>query len=192
MPSKDGWSVLAEIKSDPGTRDIPVVICSIVDQQEKGYSLGAAGYLLKPILEEDLVHAMDSLKPAGEVLDVLVIDDDPNDLRLMEQTLLENGRYRPILAQGGQAGWEQLNASTPQIIILDLLMPGLDGFSILEKLRADPGLCDIPVLVVSGASLTDEQLKQLNDFGQQFLSKGTLKASEFISKIEETLSRVSP
>ena len=58
MPNKDGWSVLAEIKSDPGTRDVPVVICSIIEQEEKGYSLGAADYLLKPILEEDLVHAM--------------------------------------------------------------------------------------------------------------------------------------
>jgi len=67
----------------------------------------------------------------------------------------------------------------------------MDGFSILEKLRTDPGLCDIPVLVVSGGSLTDEQLKQLNDFGQQYLNKGSLKESEFISSIEEALSRVS-
>jgi PAS domain S-box-containing protein len=191
MPNVDGWSVLADIKSDPGTRDVPVVICSIIDQEEKGYSLGAAGYLLKPILEEDLVHAMDSLSPAGEVLNVLIIDDDPNDLRLMERVLLENGRYRPILAQGGQAGWELLKDTVPHAIILDLFMPDLDGFSILEKLRTDPNLCDIPVLVVSGGSLTDEQLKQLSDFGQQFLSKGSLKENEFIASIEEALSRVS-
>jgi CheY-like chemotaxis protein len=192
MPNKDGWSVLAEIKSDPGTQYVPVVICSIVDQEEKGYSLGAADYLLKPVLEEDLVQAMDRLNPAGEVMDVLIIDDDPNDLRLMERALLDNGRYRPILAQGGQAGWELLKAGTPHAIILDLFMPDMDGFSILEKLRSDPGLSDIPVLVVSGGTLTEDQLKQLNDFGQQFLSKGTLKESEFLSSIEEALSRVSP
>jgi PAS domain S-box-containing protein len=191
MPGKDGWTVLAEIKSDPGTKDVPVIICSIVDQEEKGYNLGAADYLLKPILEEDLIHAVDRLNPAGEVMDVLIIDDDPNDLRLMEKALLENGRYRPILAQGGQAGWDMLGTMTPQVIILDLVMPDMDGFSILEKLRTDPGLCDIPVLVVSGGSLTDEQLKQLNDFGQQYLNKGSLKESEFISSIEEALSRVS-
>ncbi len=192
MPNKDGWSVLAEIKSDPGTQYVPVVICSIIDQEEKGYSLGAADYLLKPILEEDLVQAMDRLNPAGEMLDVLIIDDDPNDLRLMERALLDNGRYRPILAQGGQAGWELLKEGTPHAIILDLVMPDMDGFTILEKLRTDRGLCDIPVLVVSGGTLTEEQLKQLNDFGRQFLSKGTLKESDFISSIEEALSRVSP
>ncbi len=192
MPNKDGWSVLTEIKSDPGTRDVPVVICSIVEQEDKGYSLGAADYLLKPILEEDIVRAMDRLNSAGEVLDVLIIDDDPNDLRLMEKVLLDNGRYRPILAQGGKAGWELLNTRLPHAIILDLFMPDMDGFSILEKLRSDPSMCDIPVLVVSGGSLTDDQLKQLNDFGQQLLSKGTLKGSEFISSIEEALSHVSP
>jgi CheY-like chemotaxis protein len=135
---------------------------------------------------------MDRLNPAGEMMDVLIIDDDPNDLRLMERALLENGRYRPILAQGGQAGWELLKAGIPHAIILDLFMPDMDGFSILEKLRTDPGLSDIPVLVVSGGTLTEDQLKQLNEFGQQFLSKGTLKESEFLSSIEEALSRVSP
>jgi CheY-like chemotaxis protein len=134
---------------------------------------------------------MDRLNPAGEILDVLIIDDDPQDLRLMERVLLDNGRYRPILAQGGQAGWELLKTKTPHVIILDLFMPDLDGFSILEKLRTNPGLSDIPVLVVSWGTLTDDQLKQLSDFGQQYLSKGALKENEFISSIEEALSRVS-
>jgi len=134
---------------------------------------------------------MDSLNPAGEVLNVLIIDDDPNDLRLMEKVLLDNGRYRPILAQGGRAGWELLKDTAPHAIILDLFMPDLDGFSILEKLRIDPNLCEIPVLVVSGGSLTEDQLKQLGDFGQRFLSKGSLKENEFIASIEEALSRVS-
>jgi CheY-like chemotaxis protein len=135
---------------------------------------------------------MERLNLAGEALDVLIVDDDPNDLRLMERVLLDNGRYRPILAQGGQAGWNLMKSRTPHVIILDLFMPDMDGFSILEKLHGDPVLSDIPVLVVSGGSLTDDQLKQLNDFGQQVLSKGTLKESEFILSIEEALSRVSP
>ncbi len=102
MPNKDGWSVLAEIKSDPGTQYVPVVICSIVDQEEKGYSLGAADYLVKPILEEDLVQAMDRLNPDGEVMDVLIIDDDPNDLRLMERaswTMVATGPSWPRVAR---------------------------------------------------------------------------------------------
>ena len=191
MPNKDGWAVLAEIKSDPATRDVPVVICSILEQEDKGFSLGAADYLLKPILEDDLVHAMDRLNREGKILDVLIIDDDPNDLRKMEKVLLESGRYRPILAEGGQAGWEILNKSLPHAIILDLFMPDLDGFSILNQLRSEPRLSEIPVFVVSGGNLTEAQLKQLKDFGQQLYSKNTLTESELISSIEEALSRVS-
>ena len=192
MPGKDGWSVLTEIKSDPATRDVPVVICSIVEQEDKGFSLGAADYLLKPILEEDLVHAMDRLNREGEILEVLIIDDDPNDLRMMEKVLLDNGRYRPILAQGGKIGWDLLKTRKPHAIILDLFMPDRDGFSILEGLRNDPDLCHIPVLVVSGGSLNGDQLRQLNEFGQRLFNKGTLNENDFISSIEDALNRVSP
>ena len=192
MPNKDGWSVLTEIKSDPVIRDIPVVICSILEQEDKGFSLGAADYLLKPILEDDLVHAMDRLNRDRQTLDVLIIDDDANDLHMMEKVLLENGRYRPIVAHGGQVGWELLKTRTPHVIILDLFMPDRDGFSILEGLRKDPMLCNIPVLVVSGGTLSDDQLRQLNEFGQQLYNKGTLKETEFLLSIEEALNRVSP
>jgi CheY-like chemotaxis protein len=88
MPNKDGWSVLTELKSDAATRDFPVIICSILDQADKGFSLGAADYLVKPILEDDLVHALDRLNEDGTIHEVLVIDDDPNDLRLIERSLI--------------------------------------------------------------------------------------------------------
>ena len=191
MPNKDGWAVLSDIKSDPTTRDTPVVICSIIEQEDKGFSLGAADYLLKPVLEDALVRALDRLNDEDKIMDVLIIDDDPNDLRLMEKILHENGQYKPILAQGGQRGWEILNARNPNAVILDLFMPDLDGFSLLEKIRNDPRLCQIPVLVVSGGSLTAEQVHQLDDFGQQLIAKGSLKQNDLISHIEEALSRIA-
>ena len=191
MPGRDGWSVLSDLKSDAATRDVPVVICSIIEQEEKGFSLGAADYLLKPILEEDLVHALDHLNRDGKILDVLIIDDDPNDLRLIEKILVDNGRYRPILAQGGRKGWEALSTRMPDAILLDLFMPDMDGFTLLEKLRSEPRLCHIPVLVVSGGGLTSEQWQQLNDYGQRFLTKGALADGELVSSIEEALNRIS-
>ena len=191
MPNQDGWSVLTEIKSDPATRDYPVVICSIIDQADKGFNLGAADYLVKPILEEDLVRALNRINRDGSVCDVLVIDDDPNDLRLMEKILNQNGRYRAILAEGGRKGWEALNTRAPDAIILDIFMSDMDGFAILEKLRDDPILRNIPVLVVSGGGLTVEQHQQLNDFGQRLISKGSLKEGELISSIEEALKRIA-
>ena len=191
MPNKDGWTVLTDLKSDPATRDYPVVICSIMDQTDKGFSLGAADYLVKPILQEDLLHALDRLNKNGTIHEVLVIDDDPNDLRLMGKILNENGRYKPILAEGGRKGWEAINKKAPHAIILDIFMPDMDGFAILEKLRADPSLRDVPVIVVSGGGLTNEQQQQLSDFGQSLITKGSLKESELIGSIENALRRIS-
>ena len=192
MPGVDGWTVLTDIKSDPVTRDVPVVICSIMEQTDKGFSLGASDYLVKPILEDDLVHALDRLNKDGDIREVLVIDDDPNDLRLIEKILNENGQYKAILAEGGRKGWEMINQKTPSAIILDIFMPDMDGFTILEKMRENPLLRDIPVLVVSGGGLTNEQYQQLNDFGQRLISKGSLKESELIANIENALKRINP
>jgi len=190
MPNKDGWSVLTDLKSDPATRDYPVIICSIMEQADKGFSLGAADYLVKPILEEDLVCALDRLNKNGTIREVLVIDDDPNDLRLIEKILGEHGQYKPILAEGGRKGWEAIIRKTPDAIILDLFMPEMDGFTILEKLRENSVLRDVPVLVVSGGGLTSEQQQQLNDFGQRLITKGSLKEDQFIESIENALKRL--
>ncbi|HEX9330780.1 MAG TPA: GAF domain-containing protein [Anaerolineales bacterium] len=192
MPNKDGWSVLTDLKSDPATRDIPVIICSIMEQADKGFNLGAADYLVKPILEEDLVHALDRLNKNGTIHEVLVIDDDPNDLRLIEKILNQHSQYKPILAEGGRKGWEAINNQAPHAIILDLFMPDMDGFNILEKLRQTPSLCDIPVLVVSGGGLTNEQQQQLNTFGQRLITKGSLNEGQLIESIENALKRIGP
>ncbi|RPJ29249.1 MAG: GAF domain-containing protein [Chloroflexi bacterium] len=191
MPNKDGWSVLTDLKSDPATRDFPVIICSILEQADRGFSLGAADYLVKPILEEDLVHALDRLNKNGTIHEVLVIDDDPNDLRLIEKILNQHSQYKPILAQGGRKGWEAINAKAPHAIILDLFMPEMDGFNILEKLRESPTLRDIPVLVVSGGGLTNEQQQQLSAFGQRLITKGSLNEGQLIESIENSLKRLS-
>jgi signal transduction histidine kinase/CheY-like chemotaxis protein len=190
MPNKDGWSVLTELKSDPLTRDYPVIICSILEQADRGFSLGAADYLVKPILEEDLVSALHRLNKDGTIHEVLVIDDDPNDLRLIEKILGQYDHYKPMLAEGGRKGWEAINRKTPHAIILDLFMPEMDGFTILEKLRENSILREIPVLVVSGGGLTDEQQKQLDDFGQRLIAKGSLNEGQLIESIENALKRL--
>jgi signal transduction histidine kinase/DNA-binding response OmpR family regulator len=191
MPNRDGWTVLTDLKSDLATRDVPIIICSIVEQSDKGFNLGAADYLIKPILEEDMVNALTRLNNGGNISEVLIIDDDPNDLRLVEKILKDHGHYNPTLAQGGRNGWEAINNNPPDAIILDIFMPDMDGFTILEKLREDPSLRDIPVLVVSGGGLTNEQQKQLSHYGQRLIAKGSLNEGSLISSIEEALKRIS-
>lgn len=191
MPHVDGWAVLADLKSDPATRDIPVIICSIVEQTDKGFNLGAADYLVKPILEEDLVHALNRLNKDGTIRRVLVIDDDPNDLRLIEKILSEHGNYQAILAEGGRRGWEILNTNPPDAVILDIFMPEMDGFMILEKLQEEPALRKIPTLVISGGGLTSEQHKQLAEYGKRLIAKGALNENDLIASIENALKRIS-
>ena len=190
MPGCDGWSVLNDLKADAETRDIPVVVCSIVEDQERGFSLGAADYLLKPILEDDLLNALDRLNQDGSIRTVLVIDDNPSDLRLMEKILNEQGRYKAILAESGQKGWGIIVSRAAHAVILDLFMPEMDGFTILEKMRDDPKLRDIPVVVVSGVDLSAEQQQQLKELGQRLLTKGTLNESDLLNTVERALKRI--
>jgi PAS domain S-box-containing protein len=190
MPGYDGWQVLTDLKSSSETREVPVVVCSIVEDEEKGFSLGAADYLVKPVLEEDLLSALDRLNGDGSIREVLVIDDDPNDLRLLGKMLAEQGRYKAILAEGGPAGWNSIKSKSPHAIVLDLFMPEMDGFTILEQLRKDEKLRDIPVIVITGADLTSEQQKQLDSLGQRLLQKSSLREKDLISIIENTLQRV--
>lgn len=190
MPHVDGWTVLTDIKSDPATRNVPIIICSIVEQPDKGFNLGAADYLVKPILEEEIIHALDRLNKHGAINNVLIIDDDPNDLRLIEKILKEHSRYKAFLAEGGRKGWEAIIAKPPDAIILDIFMPEMDGFTILEKLREDPRLRNIPVLVVSGGGLTVEQQNQLTDYGQRMITKSSLTEDNFITSIENALKRI--
>ena len=191
MPGIDGWQVLDALKSDSVTRHIPVIVCSIIEDLEKGFNLGATDYLVKPILEDDLVNALDRINSDGSIRDVLVIDDNPDDLRLISKILNDDGRYKAILAEGGINGWNIITTGNPpHAIILDLFMPGMNGFQILEKLQEDKKLRDIPTIIISGMELTPEQKKQLTEFGQSVLTKGAFSEKELLTSIQRSLDRI--
>ncbi len=190
MPDVDGWSVLKELKADPATRNIPVIICSIVEEGEKGFSLGAADYLVKPVSQEDLLGSLSLLNGDGSIKDVLIIDDSPDDLKLMEKILAENSKYHVLTAQGGESGWEMLIEKHPSAVILDLFMPGMNGFAILERLRTIPELRDLPVIVVTGVELNSEQQHQLDNFGKTLLQKGMIGEQELFETLDKTLKRL--
>ncbi len=192
MPGYDGWQVIQDLKAQPDTRSVPVIICSIVEDEEKGFSLGAAEYLVKPVMEDDLLNALNRLNTDGSIREVLVIDDDADDLRLMGKILSDDGRYRPVLAEGGKNGWASISTNPPHAIILDLFMADLDGFTILERLRETEKYRQIPVLVVTGGDLSTEQQEQLTTFGQRLIQKGSFNENEFLSTLENVLKRVAP
>ncbi|GEM_PF-431240 len=187
MPKVDGWQVLEALKKDPDTRSIPVIICSIVEEREKGISLGAVSYLTKPILEDELVTSLNRLNGDGSIQEVLVVDDDEDDLRLLDKILREHTDYKVRLAHGGPEGLAAIQTNPPHAIILDLFMPEIDGFALLEVLRADARLREIPVIIFTAGDLTETQLGRLAEFSQNMLRKGVVKEEELLASIEHAL-----
>ncbi len=191
MPEKDGWQVLQELKNNPDTRQIPIIICSIMEDEEKGFSLGASDYLVKPFLQEELINTLNRLNPEGKISRILVIDDDAESLRLVEKILKENSKYEITLANGGKNGWAHIEKQIPDAIIMDLFMPELDGFTLLEKLRTNPPTKNLPVIVLTGAELTQEQYSRLAEFGQHLLDKGSINEKELLATLQKTLRSIN-
>lgn len=193
MPNKDGWQVIGDIKADPETKDIPVVICSIVEDKDKGFSLGASDYLVKPILEDEMVNSIKRLRTNGnsKVQEILVIDDDPDVHQLVERSLQSTGNdFKFRFASGGMKGLEEIKKSTPDAVILDLFMPDLDGFSVLETMKGDAGMKKIPVIILTSADLKDEERELLNNYKQELLKKDFLKPEELKESIDRAMNNI--
>jgi CheY-like chemotaxis protein len=142
-------------------------------------------------LEDDLVNALDRLNYDGSIREVLIVDDNKDDLRLIKKILNDDGRYRPILAEGGRQGWDIISSGNPpHAVVLDLFMPEMNGFQILENMQADKKLRDIPVIVISGMDLSAEQKIQLSEFGQRILSKGSFSEKELLTSLGRALERI--
>jgi signal transduction histidine kinase/CheY-like chemotaxis protein/putative methionine-R-sulfoxide reductase with GAF domain len=169
MPDLDGWTVLAAIKGDPALARIPVVLMSIVDQKNRGYALGAADYLVKPVDRTKLVETLTGIcgPTAGRAL--LVDDDDV--VRNNVRQALEPIGWKVTEAENGQVAVEALTATRPDVIILDLMMPKMDGFEFLDELRGRPDWRDIPVVVITAKDLTDEDRNRLNGGVERIIQK---------------------
>jgi PAS domain S-box-containing protein len=191
MPDKDGWQVLRELKERPETQHIPIIICSIVSEEGRGFSLGAADYLVKPIMEDELLAALSRLdEPEDESL-VLVIDDQADDILLIRRILEAQHGYRVIEANGGQVGIDLVYQHKPDIVILDLMMPEVDGFTVLEKLKREPNTRNIPVIVITAKVLTEEEQQTLLGQVEVLLHKGLFTESELLEDLKEALSRIA-
>lgn len=193
MPHKDGWQVIQEIKKNPNTADIPVIICSIVEERDRAYQLGAVDYLVKPILEDELVEAVNRLQlpPENETNEILVIDDDPNVFQLIEIALQNQPGYTLSYANGGFEGLEKLKDSKPDGVILDLMMPDLDGFSILETMQGDPQLRSLPVIILTAADLTAEDRARLEQNKREILMKDNFRSKQLINFLENALKQLT-
>ena len=190
MPEKDGWQVIRELKADPETKDIPVVMCTIVSDKGKGLSLGAADYLVKPILEQELLSALDRLDREEGHHRVLVVDDQAEDRELLRRIIESQDGFEVIEASSGQEAIALVKQVRPHIIILDLLMPEVDGFAVLEALKADRSTRNIPIIVVTAKELTEEDHALLNHRIEALVQKGLLDREELLQDVAAALEKV--
>lgn len=156
LPDKGGFEVLQELKADPETAEIPVVILSIVHDPDQAYRLGAVDYISKPIDEQQLVSVVHSILFSQDV--VLVCDDNEDTQKLLREVLERYGFVARTVSDGRQV-LAVAEKERPGLILLDLKMPGLDGYAVLEQLKRDQNTRDIPVIIMT-ASITDDQLKR--------------------------------
>ena len=189
MSPKDGWQVLHELKEDATTRDIPVVVLSIVDNRELGYRLGAFDYLMKPFDREAILRTLFRIAPAEAApaqVRLLVVDDDPQVVDLVSQ-LLEGEAYDIQSAADGQEALEVVSQQCPDIILLDLLMPRLDGFGVIEQLRQCPERGDIPIVVLTAKTLTADGLAQLQQRVSKVIQKHALERETLLRELQAAL-----
>jgi CheY-like chemotaxis protein len=187
MPGVDGWQVLADLKQTEGTRDIPVIICSILEQQERGFRLGAADYVLKPILGDGLVNALDRLGRTRGTRELLIVDDDPDSLSRLDRVFQAQTDYRRTLASSGAEAWQRMLDHGPDAVILDAVIPDMDSFMLLDKIRSNEALRQIPVVVVSDADLTPEQQARLTELGYRHMRKGMPNEGELLEAVNQLL-----
>ena len=161
LPGIDGWEVLAQLKADPGTAAIPVIVVSMLDERGRGFALGAAEYLVKPVGKEQLLAALYRAAAMPEPTHTVVaIDDDPLAIELVRASLEPEG-WTVLGAATGQEGLALIRERQPSAVLLDLLMPGMDGFEVVEALRADPDTKSVPVVILTSKSMTQQDKERL-------------------------------
>ncbi len=184
MPGMDGWAVLSALKADPDVADIPVVMLTIVDDKNLGYALGASDYLTKPIDRERLVTV---LKQYRRDRPVLVVDDDVA-VRHLFRRFLEPEGYAVVEAENGRVALERLREVSPSVILLDLMMPEMDGFDFAAELRRHEVWREIPIIVITARDLSRDDHERLNGYVQRILQKGTHGRDQLLAEVRELVA----
>jgi CheY-like chemotaxis protein len=170
------------LKADPELATIPVVIITIVDEKNKGYALGATDYMSKPIDRARLSRILEKYRADGVDRSVLVVEDDATNRALMCRMMRDVG-WTVAEAENGRVGLERLAQAPPDLILLDLMMPEVDGFEFLAQMRETPANRDIPVVVVTAADLTDEDRQRLQGGVEHILEKAAYSRDELLVEL---------
>ncbi len=192
MPGMDGWSVLAALKADPVLAEIPVVMVTILEDASLGYALGVSDYLIKPVERERLIASLRRcLRDADPTGQVLIVEDDPVTREMLRRTLEREG-FLVVEAENGRVGLERVAQSPPALVLLDLMMPEVDGFQFLEALRHRPEWQQLPVVVVTAKDLTEEDRRRLRGNVEKILHKGEYPREDLLTEVRRLLGSATP
>jgi len=187
MPNMDGWAVLTELKEDPSTAEIPVAMVSIAPNHEMGFLLGAVDSLAKPI-DRDMLYEVVRRHVGTEALHVLVVDDDEPSRSLL-RSYVEAAGWDCSAADNGVTALDQIRLHTPDLILLDLMMPEMNGFELLDELRSDITNRLIPIVVITAKDLTDDDRARLRGRVDTVIEKGQQTADEVLDFVRSALAR---
>lgn len=189
LPKQDGWAILRTLKTDPQTAHIPVVMLSFLEDRHLGYALGADDYLLKPVDREQLHRVLARFTPEHRPGQALIVEDDEALAELMTQAIAREG-WQVASAPNGREALEALAQSRPDVIFLDLMMPEMDGFAFLHRLRQHPDWRQLPVVVVTAKTLSQAEIQYLNGGILWILQKGLYDQLSLLGEIRRILRYV--
>jgi CheY-like chemotaxis protein len=193
MPNSNGFETLLSLKGDSDTANIPIIVVSIVDQQKMGFALGAADYLIKPVDKGLLLQTIRKHTQPLTITEslILVVDDDPLTLDLL-QTTLHSAGYKTQTALSGKAALDTLAHTPVSGMLLDLVMPEMDGFEVLKHMKHDAALKDIPVIILTAKSLTEEDVALLKSQAQALFQKNGTWKDELMATLEKVIGERNP
>jgi len=187
MAGMDGWSVLSQLKANPAVADIPVVVITIIDDRNLSFALGASDYLTKPIDREQLAAVLLRVRTRSDNKSVLIVEDDPGARRMMRR-LFEKEGWSVSEAENGRVGLEAVAEHTPGLVLLDLMMPEMDGFEFIEHLRKSEEGTHIPVVVLTAKDLTERDRQRLRGSVENVLQK-TGQSNEVVKEVRRLLEQ---
>ena len=189
LPGVEDWEVLRRLKEDPATAPIPIVVTTVLDDPRTAFALGAAAFLVKPVGRNELLEAVGQAVqiPPGATPTVLVVDDDPHALEMVTP-VLEQAGYKVLIAANGQEGIQQARQHLPHLIMLDLLMPKVNGFDVVSTLRGDVRTRGIPIIVLTAKDLTSAEWADLNGRVQGIRLKGVTLGQALVEEVKRVLA----
>jgi len=187
MPDMDGWTVLQVLKADPELHKIPVIMLSMIDDRTRGYSLGAVDYLTKPVDRKLLHKTLSRYYCTEEICPVLLVEDDVEARRIMAHAL-EKAGWNVSEASNGQEALDMMPDLQPRLILLDLMMPVMDGFGFLVEMRIRPEWQDIPVIVITAKDLSREDRSRLSGCVEKILKKNAYSREQLLKQVREAVA----